>query len=92
MAAPILFGRRMKRMSNYTDSASWQLRSGIVTYVIDEFPSGLFPMIVVEHNEVMCGRCVQSLPAAIRSLERMRNRLVKSLSKVTNSQEGDEVR
>lgn len=78
--APVLFGRRMKRMLNYTDGTSWHLKSGVVNYVIDEFPSGLFPMIVVDHNEVMVGRCVQSLPAAIRSLERMRNRLVKSLT------------
>lgn len=80
VAAPVLFGRRMKRTGNYADGASWQLKSGVVTYVIDKFPSGLFPTIVVDHNEVMCGRAVQSLPAAIRSLERMRNRLVKSLT------------
>lgn len=79
-AAPILFGRRMKRMLNYADGTSWHLKSGVVNYVIDGFPSGLFPMIVVDHSEVMAGRCVKSLPAAIRSLERMHNRLVKSLT------------
>lgn len=75
---PALFGRRMKRF-NIGDYTSWHLRSGSVTYVIDEFGLGLCPSIWIGGAEVSI-RAVRTIPAAIRALERKRAQLVKSLA------------
>lgn len=83
MAAPVLFGRRMKRTDKHAEI--YELVSGRVIFQIvvsrDATGKGAWfdSLLYVDGRSVEC-LAARSLDAALGNLIRMRNRLVKSLT------------
>lgn len=81
-AAPILFGRRMKRTSTLIGSAAqrWYLDLGDFRFCVDYFAPKTHRALVLFLGYHASSGDYRSQPAALRSLVQMRISLVKSLT------------
>jgi hypothetical protein len=78
MAAPILFGRRMKLVSGNDDQPTWDLKRGDVLFQVCAW-YGEFEATLYICGEVVAIKTCRTLPAALGALTAMRNRLVRQL-------------
>lgn len=74
---PILFGRRMKRYP-HTTVERWELRYGLAMFALEQ--NGTWDVEIWIEDDLVLVDGAATQAGALRLIERMRNRLVKSLT------------
>jgi hypothetical protein len=92
LTAPVVFGRKMKRVRTYGYGDIWMLNVGPLCFSVWQVNDGVWRGTSKFGHEVITAVLRKTRPGIVRSLESGVRSFSRKLSKLTNSQEGDEVR